>query len=402
MISKTPLTSSTTSTQNTSTTTFQRSSLLLRKSSQNSAREIRNSSTSTQKNNFRMQAKNWFLTFPQCNLPKSEAMRNLLQNADLSVTGAAVAQERHADGERHLHILLCLENKVRTRDPTFWDFVAGKHGNYQAARYPQKVLKYISKEDAEVEVHGTIPGDSGDSKTSKSDTVAEMILSGSSISEVTKKFPGFVLLNYAKVTTFKSIFTGIATTESLEPLRNPIEYRGENIATTVIVEWLNSNLFTSRDFKQKQLYIFGPKNFGKTSLILRLSKYLRVYSMPHSEDFYDGYADSEFDLIFLDEFRGNKTIQFLNLWLQGGLPFCYRTKGGQGMKRKNLPCIICSNYSLENCYKDENKIETLRTRLDEVMLSEPIDLENIMLDKPVTSEKDEQEDIETEDEQESQ
>lgn len=98
--------------------------------------------------------------------------------------------------------------------------------------------------------------------------------------------------------------------------------------------------------------------------------------MPLLEDFYDLYDDDLYDLVCLDEFRGQKTIQFLNLWLQGGLPMSVRKKGSQGLKRKNLPMIICSNFALENVYKDANKIDSLRTRLLEVEVGR-IDIDNI-------------------------
>lgn len=98
--------------------------------------------------------------------------------------------------------------------------------------------------------------------------------------------------------------------------------------------------------------------------------------MPLLEDFYDFYFDEKFDLVVLDEFKGQKTIQFLNLWLQGG-DMTIRKKGSQYIKRKNLPMIILSNYSLDDCYKDQLKLSTLRARLLEIALTSPIDLDNI-------------------------
>lgn len=47
------------------------------------------------------------------------------------------------------------------------------------------------------------------------------------------------------------------------------------------------------------------------------------------------------------------------------------------MKMKNLPVIILSNYLLEDAYKnsDEEKLETLRSRLEIVEVQEFIDID---------------------------
>ena len=99
--------------------------------------------------------------------------------------------------------------------------------------------------------------------------------------------------------------------------------------------------------------------------------------MPLLEDFYDFYEDENYDLVVLDEFRGQKTIQFLNMWTQGGI-MNVRKKGSQTMKTRNLPFIVLSNYPLDLVYKDPSKIETLKTRFLEIALTEPIDLDNIV------------------------
>jgi len=80
-----------------------------------------------------------------------------------------------------------------------------------------------------------------------------------------------------------------------------------------------------------------------------------------SEDFYDGFADEGFDLIVLDEFRAQKTIQFMNSFVEGA-PIYLRTKGGQTLKKKNLPVVVCSNYLPEQAYHNvqESNPEVIR------------------------------------------
>lgn len=147
---------------------------------------------------------------------------------------------------------------------------------------------------------------------------------------------------------------------------------------TQIVEWLNLNIKIKRTFKQKQLYIYGPPNMGKTSLVHFLEKYLMIYRIPPDEDFYDDYEDGVYDLMVLDEFRGNKRVQWLNILLEGSfLPL--RKKGSQYLKKDNLPIIILSNFSLEDSYQNVNRhqperLESLKARLEIIEVSEFIEV----------------------------
>ena len=66
---------------------------------------------------------------------------------------------------------------------------------------------------------------------------------------------------------------------------------------------------------------------------------------------YDGYEDGCYDLVVMDEFKSHKKIQFLNAWCDGQ-PLPLRQKGCQSVKNDNLPLIVCSNFSIENCYHE--------------------------------------------------
>lgn len=105
--------------------------------------------------------------------------------------------------------------------------------------------------------------------------------------------------------------------------------------------------------------------------------------MPLLEAFFDYYYDDAYDLVFLDEFHGHHTISFLNLWAQGG-EMTIRKKGSQILKKANLPMIICSNFKLDECYKDPariNAVLALKERFLEINLTVPIDLVNIHFDE---------------------
>lgn len=315
---------------------------------------------------FRMEAKNFFLTFPQVSTSREAALTALQEHFSSSLKGAVIAQEKHADGDTHLHILVFLNHKLRTRSPTYFDFICMKHGNYQTMRDPQKSLRYVSKEDQQLLSYGIVPTAKSPSGESKSNTVAAMIQSGSSLIQVAQALPGYFLLNQEKIRKFQSFCIETKSNELAQSLNGPIPTTDINPEQEVIVDWLNTNLFSPRKFKQSQLWIYGPANVGKTSLINGLSRYFKIYHIPNGEDFYDFFDNDVYDLAVIDEFRGSdKPMTWLNQWLQGS-KFTLRRKGAQYIKTQNIPTIVLSNYSPSECYSKvpPHVLSTLLSRLD--------------------------------------
>lgn len=336
------------------------------------------------KNTFRAEGKNWLLTYPQCSMSKKEAIERLTSSErDLGVQFACASQEHHADGELHLHIIVGLEKKLSTRRADYWDFVCGKHGDYKVIKFPKKAYAYVTKEDKEPTVYGTIPKNFLESSTSKGEDVAKMIMSGCTVAKVVQEMPGYALVNLTKIISFKNYITNVLNTKSRKELALPISYKGTDNGTQRIVEWLNGNLNGSRQFKQKQLWISGSANMRKTTLLIKLDEYFRTYPLPLGEEFYDTYDDEAYDLILVDEYKSQKTITFLNAFVQGGLSMILRIKGGQITKRKNLPVIVCSNHTIIDAYSKANfvSVSALRERFEEIELNEPIDLDNIEWEK---------------------
>lgn len=331
------------------------------------------------KNTFRAEGKNWLLTFPQCSMTKKEAMERLTSKSDLIVNFAVVGQEHHASGDLHLHMIVGLNDKLSTRRADYWDFVCSKHGDYRVIKYPKQAYAYVTKEDKEPTIFGTVPKNFLGSASSKSEDVAKMIMSGCTVANVIQEMPGFALVNLTKIIGFKSYITNVVNTPSTKTLDFPVIYQGTDSTTRRIIEWLNGNLNGTRLFKQKQLWISGVANMLKTTLLIKLSEYLRIYPLPLGEDFYDTYDDQMYDLITADEFKSQKTITFLNEFCQGGLAMNLRIKGGQIMKRKNLPMIICSNHTIEECYSKAKfvSVQALKSRFEEIELFDPIDLNNV-------------------------
>lgn len=223
-------------------------------------------------------------------------------------------------------------------------------------------------------VYGTCPqGDSQpNSRGGRAKVLSDAIRHGSSLQTLLDTDSGFLLLNLAKVRTFKSWVD--AQPKDKEPWPEKQSYivpsTDEN---NTVITWLEANIRKDRAFKQKQLWIHGGPDLGKTSLVNYLERFLRIYYFPLEETFHDLY-DDDYDLIVLDEFNAQVTIAQLNKWLDGQR-FNIRIKGGQMMKTKNIPVLILSNHSPADCYRNSNTrtvFEALLTRLIVVELNTPL------------------------------
>ncbi|ETO15557.1 rep [Reticulomyxa filosa] len=93
--------------------------------------------------NFRLQAKNLFLTYPQCTLQPEEALAIL--ETKLQINEYLIAVENHIQKGRHLHCYINCKKKVDIRSAHRLD-LDGFHGNYQGCRSLTAVKKYCTKE----------------------------------------------------------------------------------------------------------------------------------------------------------------------------------------------------------------------------------------------------------------
>jgi len=341
---------------------------------------------------------NWFLTYPRCEVSKEEVLSQIKKATRIQVKGCMIAQESHQDGAKHLHVALWLHKRA-TLNPSYFDYVVGKHGDYRRMKSGYATYNYLMKEDPTPISYGLIPvagsdtakaqiaakaarmksGDIQPTKSNLSITITQAIQSGSSAREVHDLAPGYFLQHKPKIEAYITWWQSQqANTKQLK--WKELIYSGTDVNTKLIVDWLNLNIKKSRSFKQEQLYVSGPVNARKTSLLLKLLQYLTSYEIP-TEDFYDLFPNPEPELIWMDEFKGAKTIQFLNLLAQGA-PMTLRIKGAQRLKMSNPPLIVMSNLTIEQVYhktfeKNPHLVQALQARFLEVILTDPVDLDNI-------------------------
>ncbi len=311
-------------------------------------------------NNFLIRGKKLYLTFPQCDTPPDVVLANILSmRGPDKVKWAVVGKEKHLDGHDHLHCAIWLKFEYYSTRPHCLDELAGKHGNYQKMRNPVKCVEYCIKDGEFVASPGFNPeayvaGRKKKTSTSFEHVAALVSVEGKTLAQINVMHPGFVLQHLTKLRAYSCFVQANASAGELAPwppIPTPTQEAAFFPAEHAVLAWLIPNLMVGdvRLFKQPQLMIIGPTGVGKTSLIMSLCKHCRVYWLPMGEDFYDGYSDEAYDLIVVDEFRSQKTIQFLNSFVQGS-PVSLRIKGAQITKRKNLPVIVLSNYEPAQSY----------------------------------------------------
>lgn len=301
---------------------------------------------------FRLNASNVFLTYPQCDLDRDEVLKHL---KTLECDKCVVASEYHKDGSPHLHAYIHFNKKRNIKSQNFFD-IQGYHPNIQACRSIKAVAKYITK-DGNYSVFGIEDIQCLLANSAVSNAISSCATLNYDWKAVAREDPesffrhSSAIQKYCFAMRSKRLEPEYSRVNLIEKLSNLYDSETFSGNLLTILSWLVDNLDPeeTRAFKQRQLFIWGPANQGKTTMILELQKYLRVYFPPSDEEFYDAFDDNDVDLVVFDEFKGQKKIQFMNQFLQGS-PMTLRVKGGQYEKRSNPPCIILSNFPLESCY----------------------------------------------------
>lgn len=291
-----------------------------------------------------------------------------------------ISAEEHMDGTPHLHLAICFKEMLRTRDSSVFDFITGKHGDYQLMRNQLKCVQYVTKGGVYVSENIDVQSVLMKKGTgSKFASVAKSIMEGKTVDEINSEDAGFFMMHKRKIEEYASFVSLRKQKEDKIPW---VPFLEADIADMdaesdrKIATWLNLNIRKPRDLRQPQLYIHGDAQMGKTTMILNLAKSLSIFYIPADEDFYDFYEDDMYDLAVFDEFRHQKTMQWMNQWLDGQ-PFMIKKKGRQYNKKQNIPTIILSNYSLEDNYKklhEANLLGPLLTRVEVVRVTSFISL----------------------------
>lgn len=306
---------------------------------------------------------NVYFTYPKLDGNLNIILKEFRKINDFSF--AIICRELHKDGEAHIAGALRFKKRLMI-DSLPYDNVMGKPGHFETVRSFPAAVRYCMK-DGDFIYHGDISKYEKKIILSKSDRVAALLRSRNSFEIIFEKYPGFCLTHFERIMKLNSYFKKYDVEEKL-PWPGCFS---NQIKDQPVVGWLNKNLFKSRDFKQKQLWLYGPTNVGKTHLVNSLNAYCNVYHLP-LEDWYCDYVNGKFDLVVGDEFKGHKTVTFLNKFLEGA-PMPLKKKSDRGMlKKDNPPVLILSNLSIRDVYSkvDEELILALKGRFLEIKVEE--------------------------------
>lgn len=330
-----------------------------------------------QRKRFQQYACSYLLTFPQCSVPKSTIWERALQKWGGNIHWAVICDETHQDGSPHMHAVLHFHESMRFQSPMWADFLTKKHGNYRTIERGEKHLtravQYVAKAGSwELFYNGDQESDEREQilekiegrtkkkqKTGVWGKLVQHVTSGVTLEELARDedMSSFIAQNFKKVrdyVDFHSCMTKpIPQSEQFAYLRSIIPRTELSEHLQYLLYWFNSGDHINnrnRPIRAKQLWVIADFGAGKTTLITRITKMLRVFFMPPHEDFYCTYDDNKFDIAVLDEFHGQKQINWLNSWLDGS-HFPLKRKGACLYTKKfNIPTIIFSNFTPTICY----------------------------------------------------
>lgn len=317
---------------------------------------------------FRFNAKTFFFTYPQVadSVTKENAVSRLRERHALE--WVISCEEAHEDGGRHIHMCGKFVDKVNIMRADYFDFVGGKHGDYRSMRKQKECVKYVTK-DGNYLADGIDVEDFLSGKRTLRDSVAKMVLEGKSDREIIDEEPGYFMEKQRQIEMFRSIVRAVdceCPDHWICPLVMPEACPGWHDVRS----WLLRNLLVERPRRQKQLWLQGPTSVGKTMLWSFLEKTIRVYIVAAGEQWMEDYDDNLYDLVVFDEYVGGKPVSMLNAFVEGARVKLSRRGRPPYEKTKNIPVMICSNKSIEECYHGAQAqiLEALKDRFEEVFV----------------------------------
>nr|AHB20296.1 replication initiator protein [Tomato leaf curl virus]AHB20309.1 replication initiator protein [Tomato leaf curl virus] len=224
-------------------------------------------------NRFKINAKNYFLTYPKCSLTKEKALSQLLNiQTPTSKKFIKICKELHENGTPHLHGLIQFEGKFQGKNNKFFDLTsptrsAHFHPNIQGAKSSSDVKSYMEK-DGNVIDHGVFQVDGRSARggcQSANDAYAEAINSGSkaqALNILREKAPkDFVLQFHNLNSNLDRIFT-----PPMEVYVSPFLSSSFDQVPEELEEWACENVVSSaaRPIRPISIVIEGDSRTGKT------------------------------------------------------------------------------------------------------------------------------------------
>lgn len=304
---------------------------------------------------YRVHSTKLFLTYPQCPLDKKLALDLLLDIfKNRKMEEYVVAEEKHENGDPHLHVYISFEkDDVTYTNSNFADLVYNNiryHGNYQGCRSMKNVVKYCTKKDnylSNFDVNYALD----QTKLKKRRLATKLINKEINLVEAVQEEPE-LLFGYKKLKTDLFEF-----------------FKDEQDKRTSLPPWLPNpwgKIISSKiSNKRRHYWIFSRQpDKGKTFLFAQpLAREYRCLLV--SGDYTYWNISGQEEAIILDEYNAAKLkYHELNAMCDG--TYGYRVFQA-GIQTLNMPLIIVlSNQSILDLYPFMNTL--LYARFKEIEL----------------------------------
>lgn len=289
---------------------------------------------------FRFCSRSAFLTYPRCNIPPDDYLAAIKFDPN-TLKLAFAKQERHHDGNRHLHVYLRFSKKLDTTNVRFFDIdQQDPISNIDVSHHPNiknergrgslaRIWEYLCKDD------GVPP----------TNLIGRVELYPTST-------------NFRKVYGDRVQWLNYHTIKGMRPPRFPIELPNGG---TIDVPQENN--------KKRHIWIHGPPNSGKTFWLETQIYCYQNYKVADSKYPFDDWIQEQ--IVVYDDVRP-KAEHLLAITNSSKHP--RPVPGETRYHRRFIPgglttvVIVCNNHNIEQFFEKEGQttISAIQSRFNEI------------------------------------
>lgn len=300
--------------------------------------EIKNYSNnySKFKMNFQLRGKHFFFTYPQCPVSHKVALEQLtLKFEPATVELYSIAQEKHKDGNTHLHAYIKTKEQFSTRKPAHFDLFEDTptefntyHGNYQTCRSAKAVLEYVQKDGNVL----TNISSQGLPKVDRKSMAKDIIENRQSLSEMVSEYPQ-LLFNYKRLKLDLIELNNDKYKPQIREVKAYWYYGATRLGKSWKALTTHTPLLLEYDMETRKPKLAGDFNM--------------VYFKNSQNKWFDGYSGQRY--VFIDELpiEANKWIlNYVKQWTDK-LPYQPEIKGARCWAQWDTVVITCQHSPSE-------------------------------------------------------